>query len=145
MSVFKKGYTLSSASATRRLAETFSRKLGSGDIVLLKGPLGAGKTFFVKAVCRSLGCRALVKSPTFKILNCYAVSEIPIFHFDFYRLKTSQEALDIGFLEYLHEKKGILFIEWPDKITGLLPSRRKEIELEITGPGKRRIMITEKG
>jgi len=143
LSGLKKKYTLPSVSGTRRLAEVFSRKLGAKDIVLLKGPLGSGKTFFVKAVCRSLGCGAVVKSPTFKILNVYGAGRKRFFHFDFYRLKTAEEVLDTGFLEYLYAKKGILFVEWPEKIMPFLPERRKELEFEILGLYKRRIRITE--
>ena len=85
------------------------------------GKMGAGKTTFIKALCRSLGVEEEVSSPTFSLVNEYRGSvEKTIFHFDFYRIETETEAYDIGLEEYL-DSGNYCFIEWPDKIDSLLP------------------------
>ena len=85
------------------------------------GKMGAGKTTFIKALCRSLGVEEEVGSPTFSLVNEYRGSvEKTIFHFDFYRIETETEAYDIGLEEYL-DSGNYCFIEWPDKIDSLLP------------------------
>jgi tRNA threonylcarbamoyladenosine biosynthesis protein TsaE len=85
------------------------------------GSMGVGKTTFITAICRQLGTNDLVSSPTFSIINEYVTKDgIPIFHFDFYRIKTQTELLDIGFDEYCQENV-YCFIEWPEKGEGIIP------------------------
>jgi tRNA threonylcarbamoyladenosine biosynthesis protein TsaE len=94
------------------------------------GTLGAGKTTFIAALCQSLGSRNTVTSPTFSLVNEYDSEKGSIYHFDLYRLNTMEEALDIGLEEYIYSKH-YCFIEWPQKITEILP-KREVVHCEIS-------------
>ncbi len=92
-------------------------------IWLWEGDLGAGKTTMIKAICRFLGVSAPMSSPTFSIVHEYESKKSgTIYHFDFYRLKNEQEALDIGVDEYL-DSGNFCFIEWPDRIKSIINQR----------------------
>src|ERR1700710_1617150 len=90
------------------------------NIFLFYGDMGAGKTTLIRSLCKQLGTVDNVASPTFSIVNEYKAPNKNIYHFDFYRLKTQTEALDMGFEEYLYSGN-YCFIEWPEKIPDLLP------------------------
>lgn len=129
--------TLSEAE-TISFGERFAADLSIGDIVLLSGDLGAGKTHFVKGVARGLGHdESHVNSPTFTLIHEYRKGRIPIYHVDAYRLKGEQEAIDIGLEDILYGD-GITLIEWPERIKGLLPNGCIEVRIEKTGTETRR-------
>ena len=89
-------------------------------IFLFEGDLGAGKTTFIKSLCKELGSSDIISSPTFSLINHYVTaSKGDIFHFDFYRIESPEEAMDIGFEEYL-DSGSYCFIEWPEKIMKLI-------------------------
>ena len=89
-------------------------------VFLFEGDLGAGKTTFIKALCQVLGSDDIVSSPTFSLVNHYISNKAgDIFHFDFYRIKSPEEAMDIGFEEYL-DSQSYCLIEWPEKIMKLI-------------------------
>lgn len=125
---------------TERIAKEFSNNLNQGDIVALYGPLGSGKTFFVKEVVKSLGVKNYITSPSFTILNEYNAS-LPIYHFDFYRLKNEKEIEEIGFSDFLN-RNGIFFIEWPEKAEYILPDEYIKIVFEIIDKNSRKIIIS---
>lgn len=103
------------------------------------GEMGVGKTTFITAVCKSLGTKDLVSSPTFAIVNEYADSEgKPIFHFDFYRIETAGELLDIGFYEYC-EQEAFCFIEWPEKAEEVIPDDFISVRMEENSDGSRQL------
>ena len=112
----------------------------SNRIFLFYGDMGAGKTTFIKALCECLGTNEHVTSPTFSIVNEYAGAGDKIYHFDFYRLKNQTEALDMGYEEYFYSG-AYCFIEWPEKISGLLPEQYISIRIEVKGNNSRRIII----
>ncbi|MDD2192699.1 MAG: tRNA (adenosine(37)-N6)-threonylcarbamoyltransferase complex ATPase subunit type 1 TsaE [Bacteroidales bacterium] len=94
------------------------------------GKMGVGKTTFIKALCKVLGSVDVVNSPTFSIINEYITnSGESIYHFDFYRLKSREEAIDIGVEDYLYSGN-YCFIEWPDIFTGLLPEHYVSVTIE---------------
>lgn len=84
------------------------------------GDMGAGKTTFIRALCDAVGVKDVVSSPTFSIVNEYITSSSSVYHFDFYRIKSTQEAWDMGHEDYFYSG-AYCFIEWPEKIDGLLP------------------------
>jgi tRNA threonylcarbamoyladenosine biosynthesis protein TsaE len=109
------------------------------NVWLLEGEMGAGKTTLVKAIAKELGINETVASPTFSIINEYkADNSRPVFHFDFYRLKSETEAYDIGANEYF-ESGNLCWVEWPEKIPSLIPDHYFKIKLEITDPQSRTI------
>ena len=115
------------------------KRAGDRRVWLLKGDLGAGKTTLIKAVCTALDVRSGMTSPTFSIINEYRTAKgEPLYHFDFYRLKDENEALDIGVDEYL-DSGSYCFIEWPDRIPSLIPRRHLSINLQIVEKDVRQI------
>jgi tRNA threonylcarbamoyladenosine biosynthesis protein TsaE len=109
-------------------------------IFLFYGDMGAGKTTLIKSICECLGTTEPVTSPTFSIVNEYIGASNKIYHFDFYRLKNQTEALDLGYEEYFYSG-AYCFIEWPEKIDGLLPEHYISVRIEVTGNNSRRIII----
>lgn len=129
-----------SAQETLDIARNFAHGLSAGDVVLLDGDLGSGKTHFVKGMALGLGGNAdSVNSPSFSIVQSYE-AKIPIYHFDFYRIKSPQEALDLGLDDYLFGD-GICAIEWPEKIKKLWPDSYYLVTIGTREPDKRVISI----
>lgn len=103
---------------------------GNQKIFLFYGNMGAGKTTFIKALCEQLGVKEPVTSPTFSIVNEYAGNADKVYHFDFYRLKNQDEALDMGYEEYFYSGNYCL-IEWPEKIADLLPEHYVKVSIQL--------------
>ncbi len=136
---FKTTSVLETIEAGKKLAE----QLQAGSIVRLEGDLGAGKTHFVKGVASFFGISEQeVSSPTFTLIHEYE-GKIPVYHFDCYRLKSEQEALEIGIEEYLFGD-GVTLIEWPSKIDGLIPEDSVSVEIKHSGETKRTILISDR-
>tara|TARA_B100000902_G_scaffold399561_1_gene471029 strand:- start:19802 stop:20218 length:417 start_codon:yes stop_codon:yes gene_type:complete len=97
------------------------------DVICLHGTMGVGKTTFIKELCREIGVVDKVSSPTFSIVNEYhnLIGE-SIYHFDFYRINSETEAYDLGYEEYFYSKN-LCFIEWPERISSILPKKRLDI------------------
>lgn len=101
------------------------------DVILLNGPMGAGKTTLIKAICKELGVEDEVSSPTYSLVNEYHASNGEIvFHFDLYRIDDESEALDMGIDEYLYSGSKCL-IEWPEKISNLLPHDCVTVDISV--------------
>ena len=111
--------------ATAGFAARLSALASPGDIFALKGDLGAGKTSFARAFIRARGGGEEVPSPTFTLVQVYEVAEAAIWHFDLYRLKSPEEAWELGVEDAFSQ--GISLIEWPERLGALLPRRRLEI------------------
>ena len=119
-------------------------KQGSGRVFLFYGSMGAGKTTFIKALCKALGVEDEVNSPTFAIVNEYrseSTAEL-IYHFDFYRIKKVEEVYDLGYEDYFYSG-ALCFIEWPELIEELLPEDTKKISIEENNDGERIITIPD--
>lgn len=117
---------------TRKLGSEFAKKLGEVDIAAFYGELGSGKTRFIKGICSELGVKDVVNSPTFVIVNEYSYSNgKKIFHFDLYRMKSTEEVIELGFEDYFD--KGLILIEWPELIEKLLPGNIHKIHLSHYG------------
>lgn len=108
-------------------------------IFLFYGEMGAGKTTLIKSLCGQLGVEGAVTSPTFSIVNEYAGSKATIYHFDFYRLKSQSEALDMGYEEYFYSG-AYCFVEWPGQIADLLPEHYLKINVKAIGESSREII-----
>jgi tRNA threonylcarbamoyladenosine biosynthesis protein TsaE len=117
---------------TVRLGAALAPALQAGDVIALHGPLGAGKTRFVQAVARALGCEdQLINSPTFILIQEYD-GPLPVYHVDAYRLKDCDEFLEIGGEEIL-TGDGVCLIEWAEKVDEALPRDHVEISIDVTG------------
>src|SRR3989338_8137336 len=138
-----------SQSETEVFGKKLSAKLNGGDILLLSGELGAGKTSLVKGIAKGLGIKHEITSPTFTLMNVYKLrtenSELrTLIHIDTYRLKDEKELLEIGVEDYLGKPNTICVIEWPEKISNLLKNyKTKNIALEHgKNPKQRKIRIS---
>ncbi len=115
---------------TKQLALEFLSELKAGDVVVLNGALGTGKTFFIKKITEALGITK-ANSPTFAIVNEYESElNVRIYHFDFYRINKEAELHDIGLEDYLADNEAITFIEWGELFPDILPHKRYEIKIE---------------
>lgn len=127
---------------TTRIAELFITQLRKGDVVVLNGNLGAGKTFFVKSAARAMKING-VNSPTFAIVNEYD-NDKKIYHFDFYRIEDPAELFDLGYNDYLNNPEAITFIEWGDRLPGVLPVKRYDINIKVNEDLSREIKIEKR-
>ncbi len=121
------------------VAEAILRNVHS-KIVLFSGSMGSGKTTLIGALIKSLGSPDLVSSPTFALMNEYEGRDSKIYHYDFYRIKNLEEALDIGFDEFIEEDAWNL-VEWPGLIVGILPHEYVTIEISKVTDTKRKILV----
>ena len=128
-----------SVEETKLIAKKLIHELSVGDVVLLSGDLGAGKTTFVGGVMEELGYKDHVISPTFNILKCYFEVTPHIYHIDAYRLEGQN--IDIGLEEYI-EGDGIAFIEWPKFIEPLIPNKHLNIVITRVDDNTRQIVIS---
>ena len=126
---------------TVELAASFSLHIKQGDVVILNGNLGAGKTFFIKNAVKALGGNN-VNSPTFALINEYE-SKFKIYHFDFYRINEIMELYDIGFNDYLNDSDAIIFIEWGDLYPEILPKKKIVIEIKLNEDFSREFLFTK--
>ena len=108
-----------STQETEQFGEEVAKSLRGGDVLAFTGSLGMGKTAFTRGLARGLGCRGRVTSPTFTIVNEYD-GKTPLFHFDMYRLGSSDELLDIGWDDYL-ARGGVCAVEWSERVSDALP------------------------
>ena len=131
-----------SVEETEQLAASFARKLRRGDVVALYGGLGAGKTAFVRGLAKGLHATSEVSSPTFALVHEYD-ADIPICHFDMYRIRSMDDLYSTGFFDYL-ESGGVLVIEWSENIASYLPENAKTIRLEYgDAENERRVSWTD--
>jgi tRNA threonylcarbamoyladenosine biosynthesis protein TsaE len=135
---FEVTLTATSISDLSAIAQQLLGFAGDTRVFLFHGDMGAGKTTFIKTLCAKLGVESPVSSPTFAIVNEYAGGRNRIYHFDFYRLKNQTEALDMGCEEYFYSGD-YCFIEWPEKIPDMLPSRYISITISVLNDTSRKI------
>jgi tRNA threonylcarbamoyladenosine biosynthesis protein TsaE len=133
---------LKDEAATEDLAAHVGSLLRPGDVVALRGDLGAGKTAFARALIQSLGDPDdEVPSPTFTLVQTYETPAGSIWHFDLYRLSGADEVIELGWDEVRAD--GIALVEWPDRLGSLLPPDRLDIAISFgTSPGARRVTLT---
>ena len=127
-----------SAAETIAFARDWAESLIPNDVVALVGDLGAGKTHFVRGLVQGLASIDEATSPTFTLLHEYRKGRLPVFHFDFFRLKRQSEIAEIGFDEYLDEG-GVVVIEWADRFPQGLPTRTRWLRIEAVSEEKRAI------
>ena len=127
-------------SETTQIAYNFAKTLKIGDVVALYGTLGVGKTAFCRGFVQSLMSKEIeVPSPTFTLLQIYDTPLYPVYHFDMYRLKTPEEAYEIGIEDAFYE--GVSLIEWPEKLGKLLPKNHHKVTIRILPDNTREIII----
>jgi tRNA threonylcarbamoyladenosine biosynthesis protein TsaE len=123
------------------LGAKLAKNCEGGMTILLKGELGTGKTTLVRGFLRARGHEGPVKSPTFTLLEPYAPSGVPIYHFDLYRLSGPEELEFLGVRDYLHGG-GICLVEWPEKAQGCFPTADITVEIDYKNTGRQVQIIT---
>ncbi|HPD27034.1 MAG TPA: tRNA (adenosine(37)-N6)-threonylcarbamoyltransferase complex ATPase subunit type 1 TsaE [Paludibacteraceae bacterium] len=134
-------FTIKSLKQLPEAAKWFVQDMGNDTLFSFEGVMGAGKTTFIKAICEELGVRDVVNSPTFAIINEYTSGEgSPIYHFDFYRIKSPQEAIDFGLNDYLYSKN-LCFMEWAQEVEALLPDHYVKVLIAENVRGERVVTL----
>lgn len=122
-------------------AARFAEAMGNSRHFAFHAPMGAGKTTFISALCRRLGAVDEVSSPTFSIVNEYAVDgALPVYHFDFYRIETPEEAMDMGLPDYW-DSGSVCLMEWPENVADFLPDDTVDVEIAVLPDGSREITM----
>ena len=133
-----------SAAETRALGARMAQDMKAGDVVLLEGELGAGKSEFARGVAGGLGVTETVTSPSFTILNVYESGRVPLYHFDWYRLESAEELFEMGLDEYLGGD-GVALVEWPGRCPEAVPEKHLMIRFVQTGEETREIEVVRSG
>jgi len=134
-------YDSHSVADTERIAADLAESLPPGSVIALQGDLGAGKTQFTRGLVRALGGNPRdVSSPTYVLLHIYPTRSLTVFHLDAYRVHGAEDFEQIGFEELL-EQGGIVVVEWPSRVSDLLPATAVRVSLETVGETDRRITI----
>lgn len=130
-------YITNSFEETVKIGETYAKTLSKGDVVLLQGDLGAGKTAFTKGIAKGLGITEEVLSPTYAYMNDY---DGVLYHYDCYRLTSGEDAEALGLVDYLYGD-GVCVIEWAENVSSIIPSTAKTVKIEKLSNTSRKIIL----
>ena len=133
-----------SPAETRALGCHLAAQLRPGDVLLLLGDLGAGKSELTRGIARGLGVTSPVASPSFTILNVYDEGRIPLYHFDWYRLNSAEELYEMGMDEYLGGD-GVAVVEWPSRCPEAVPEKYLEVRIDPLDDCAREIALIPRG
>ena len=133
-------FITNSVAETERFAEKLANDFSGGEVLLLHGDLGAGKTHFVKGLARGLEIFDVITSPTFALHNSYA-GRLTLNHFDFYRIDSSEEVAVLGLDEFFYDKQGVAAIEWSENVADLLPRNCLIVTIDKLDDNTRRIKL----
>ena len=132
-------YITNSPEETEKIGAALAQVIAPGSVIAYRGDLGAGKTAFTRGLAKGLGCGELVTSPTYTIVNEYLGGRLPLFHFDMYRLRSSDDLFDIGWDDYL-DRGGVCAVEWSENVDDAMEDAIY-ITIEKLGENARRITI----
>ena len=132
-------FITNSPAETEAIGAALGKILSPGTVLAYRGDLGAGKTAFTRGLARGLGCSDIVTSPTYTIVNEYLGGRLPLFHFDMYRLRSSDDLWDIGWEDYL-DRGGVVAVEWSENVDDAMEDAIY-ITIHKTGEESRRIVI----
>jgi len=134
-------YQAKSLSDLKGIAANLLQNFGSQRVVAFYGEMGVGKTTLIKELCLQLGIHEIASSPTFSIVNEYlSLKGENIYHFDFYRIEKEEEVFDLGYEDYFYSGD-YCFIEWPEKISNLLPGSTTKVEITLDKENNRLIAV----
>lgn len=133
----------SSEEETTKFAHDFAKTLKKGEVILLNGDLGSGKSVFARGVIRSFGVEKQIPSPTFTIVNEYDTKFCKFYHFDMYRIEEVEEAIAIGADEIFEDQESVKLIEWPEKVWQIIPKKVIKVTIEKIDDTKRKIIVED--
>ena len=128
---------------TQALGAALGAELHGGEVLLLSGSLGAGKTTLTQGIARGLGVKGYTKSPSFVLVNEYH-GRLPLYHMDLFRIEGGAEAWELGLEDYLREP-GVIVVEWAERALRVFPPDRLRIHLEVSGEKERRLTFAAEG
>ena len=131
--------TTHSPEETRALGAALAKALRPGDVLLLEGDMGAGKSELTRGIARGVGVQGPVTSPTFTILQVYDTGRLPLYHFDWYRLESAEELFEMGMEEYLGGD-GVAVVEWPSQAPEAIPASYLRVTLTPQGAEDQRLV-----
>jgi len=137
-------YISNSPSDTRKIAAAAAKFLRGGEIIFLRGPIGAGKTVFVKALAKEMGLKGSPVSASFSIMKAYKSKTKKLFHVDLFRLE-EREMFNLGFEEMLADENAVIAAEWPAPLENLINSPRLEMDFVLQGGDRREIIFSARG
>jgi len=129
---------------TQNLGARIGKIIFAPSCIALIGELGSGKTTLTRGIARGLGVESTVKSPSFVIINEYP-GPVPVYHFDLYRIDNPDQLVKLGYEEYFYSRRGVVVVEWADKILDFLPSQHLRIEMRIKNLHEREIFFLPVG
>ena len=132
-------YTTNSPAETEAIGAALGKIIEPGTVIAYRGDLGAGKTAFTRGLAKGLGCTEIVTSPTYTIVNEYLGGRIPLFHFDMYRLRSSDDLFDIGWEDYL-DRGGVCAVEWSENVADAMEGAII-VTIEKLGEDSRKITV----
>ena len=132
-------FQTNSPNETEAVGAALGKNIKAGTVIAYRGDLGAGKTAFTRGLAKGLGCNEIVTSPTYTIVNEYLSGRLPLFHFDMYRLASSDDLWDIGWEDYL-ERGGVCAVEWSENVDDAMENAIY-VTIEKTGEESRRITM----
>lgn len=138
-------YIIESADAMQQLGRELARTLRVGDVLMLHGDLGAGKTTLAQGVAEGLGIDSPVQSPTFTLVREHRAPGMMFYHLDLYRLDSPDELEDIGYESYIDPADGVSLIEWPERAGDWLPAAFTMVQIDHLGGDRRRVTISAYG
>jgi tRNA threonylcarbamoyladenosine biosynthesis protein TsaE len=138
-------YDVGSPEEMQRLGEMIAAGLGVGDVLMLHGDLGAGKTTLTQGIAAGLGVREPVQSPTFTLVREHRGRELTLYHLDLYRLVDPDELESLGYEVYLDPPDGVSVIEWPERAGDWLPESFTVVRIDQLGGDRRRVTIERIG
>lgn len=140
-----KKYTITKEEELAVVADAIHEQIQDNAVVCFYGEMGSGKTTLIKVLCSRLGVADTMSSPSFSIVNEYRdKDDFPIYHFDFYRIENTREALDIGTEEYFYSGN-LCLVEWPERINDLIPENHLKINIKLVGDNNREITVSNGG
>ena len=137
-------FITNSPEETEALGAALGKRLPAGTVIAYRGDLGAGKTAFTRGLARGLGCTEQVTSPTYTIVNEYLGGRLPLFHFDMYRLTSSDDLWDIGWEDYL-DRGGVCAVEWSEQVADAMPPETVYVTISRRPEDDRARTITIEG
>lgn len=133
------------AEETLKLGESIGKKLKSGSVLALKGDLGGGKTTFTKGIAKGMGIKEEVTSPSFTLMKIYKTKEGSLYHFDFYRIDSPKDMAGYELEEALRDEKGIVIVEWAEKIETVLPKEKLVVKFKYINEDSRELTLDPTG
>jgi len=133
-----------SAAESQALGTRLAKQLCRGDVLLLEGTLGAGKSEFARGIARGLGITGYVTSPSFTILQVHEGGRLPLYHFDWYRLQSADELYELSMEEYLYGE-GVAVVEWPSMAEEAVPACRLRVKIAVLSDTERRFHFLPEG